>query len=45
MAAMLDAALERMSVKDAAAHVAAALSLPKRQVYQAALERAAEGRD
>lgn len=41
MTAMLDAALERMSVRDAAAHVAAALSLPRREVYQAALERAA----
>lgn len=45
MASMLDAALERMSVKDAAAHVAAALSLPRREVYQAALERAADGGD
>ena len=38
---MLDEALATMSVKDAAAHVAAALSMPKRQVYQAALEKAA----
>ncbi len=45
MASMLDAALARMSVKDAAAHVAAALSLPRREVYQAALERAADGGD
>ncbi len=35
-AALLDA-LGRLSVKDAAAEVAAALNLPKRQVYQAAL--------
>ncbi len=41
MDAMLDEALATMSVKDAAAHVAAALSMPKRQVYQAALEKAA----
>jgi|SRR6056297_580117 len=40
MDGMLDAALRTMSVRDAAAHVAAALSLPKRQVYQAALDRA-----
>ena len=38
--AALDAALERLSVKDAAAEVAAALNLPRRQVYQAALARA-----
>ncbi|KAJ55065.1 16S rRNA methyltransferase [Actibacterium mucosum KCTC 23349] len=38
--AALDAALERLSVKDAAAEVAAALNLPRRQVYQAALTRA-----
>jgi 16S rRNA (cytidine1402-2'-O)-methyltransferase len=30
-------ALGRMTVKDAAAEVAEALSLPRRQVYQAAL--------
>ena len=34
----LRSALESMSVKDAAETVAAALSLPKRQVYQAALD-------
>ena len=34
----LRTALESMSVKDAAETVAAALSLPKRQVYQAALD-------
>jgi 16S rRNA (cytidine1402-2'-O)-methyltransferase len=38
MQASLAAALEEMSVKDAAASVALALGLPKRQVYQAALE-------
>ncbi len=38
MEAALAAALEEMSVKDAAASVALALGLPKRQVYQAALE-------
>jgi len=41
MEGMLDAALRTMSVKDAAAHVATALALPKRQVYQAALDRSA----
>lgn len=35
----LDAALAEMSVKDAAATVAQALGMPKRQVYQQALER------
>jgi 16S rRNA (cytidine1402-2'-O)-methyltransferase len=40
MEALLDEALETMSVKDAAAHVADLLSLPRRQVYQAALQRA-----
>lgn len=39
METMLDAALEAMSVKDAAAQVASVLGLPKRQVYQAALDR------
>lgn len=38
MDAALHTALEEMSVKDAAASVALALGLPKRQVYQAALE-------
>lgn len=38
MQAALEAALEDMSVKDAAASVALALGLPKRLVYQAALE-------
>jgi 16S rRNA (cytidine1402-2'-O)-methyltransferase len=37
MAAQLTEALRTMTVKDAAAHVAEALSLPRRQVYQAAL--------
>ncbi len=35
--AMLKEALETMTVKDAARHVAEALKLPRRQVYQAAL--------
>lgn len=35
--AALRAALERLSVKDAVAEVSAALNLPRRQVYQAAL--------
>lgn len=35
--AMLKEALETMTVKDAARHVAEALSLPRRDVYQAAL--------
>ncbi|MFT6168421.1 MAG: 16S rRNA (cytidine1402-2'-O)-methyltransferase [Celeribacter sp.] len=35
----LDAALATMTVKDAAAHVAKALGMQKRQVYQQALER------
>ncbi|MBV0913960.1 16S rRNA (cytidine(1402)-2'-O)-methyltransferase [Anianabacter salinae] len=38
----LDRALSSMSVKDAAATVAEALGLPKRQVYQAALARGAK---
>lgn len=38
--AALDAALDRLSVKDATAEVSAALGLPRRQVYQAALARA-----
>lgn len=38
----LEAAMETMSVKDAAAHVAKALGLPKRDVYQAALARGRE---
>lgn len=38
---MLREALETMSVKDAARHVSEALSLPRREVYQAALELAA----
>jgi 16S rRNA (cytidine1402-2'-O)-methyltransferase len=38
MTAALRAALREKSVKDAAADVAEALGLPKRQVYQAALE-------
>lgn len=37
--AMLDEALETLSVKDAARHVAEALGLPRRDVYQAALRR------
>lgn len=37
--AALDDALERLSVKDAAAEVAERLKLPKREVYQAALRR------
>ena len=37
----LRSAMERMSVKDAAAAVAEALNLPRRQVYQAALALAA----
>jgi len=40
MAAALDEALRRMSVKDAAREVAARLRLPRRDVYQAALARA-----
>lgn len=39
--AALDAALQTMSVKDAAAAVAAATGLPRRQVYQMALARGA----
>jgi 16S rRNA (cytidine1402-2'-O)-methyltransferase len=35
----LDRALSSMSVKDAADHVAVALNLPRRKVYQMALER------
>ncbi len=35
----LDEALKTMRVKDAASHVAEALGLPRRQVYQAALSR------
>lgn len=38
--AMLEEAMRTMSVKDAARHVAEALGLPRRDVYQAALERA-----
>jgi 16S rRNA (cytidine1402-2'-O)-methyltransferase len=38
MERLLRAAMETMSVKDAAAQVAEALSLPRRQVYQAALD-------
>lgn len=37
--AMLDLALKTMTVKDAARHVAEALNLPRREVYQAALSR------
>lgn len=37
--AMLEEALNTMSVKDAARHVADALGLPRRDVYQAALAR------
>jgi 16S rRNA (cytidine1402-2'-O)-methyltransferase len=37
MERLLAEALATMTVKDAAAHVAEALSLPRRQVYQAAL--------
>lgn len=40
--AMLHEALETLSVKDAAAHVAAALNLPRRQVYQQALKIASD---
>jgi 16S rRNA (cytidine1402-2'-O)-methyltransferase len=40
MEALLAEALARMTVKDAAAHVAEALSLPRRQVYQTALRMA-----
>jgi 16S rRNA (cytidine1402-2'-O)-methyltransferase len=42
MEAQLAVALRTMSVKDAAAQVADALSLPRRQVYQAALAMARE---
>lgn len=42
--AALDRALETLSVKDAAAMVAEAYDLPRREVYQVALERAKEGR-
>lgn len=35
----LDAALAEMRLKDAVAHVSAALNLPRRQVYQAALAK------
>jgi 16S rRNA (cytidine1402-2'-O)-methyltransferase len=45
MEALLAEALGTMTVKDAAAHVAGVLSLPKRQVYQAALALAREGED
>jgi 16S rRNA (cytidine1402-2'-O)-methyltransferase len=41
---MLDAALRRGSVRDAAAEVAAATGLPRRRVYQMALRRTAEER-
>jgi 16S rRNA (cytidine1402-2'-O)-methyltransferase len=41
----LAAALETMTVRDAAAQVADALSLPRRQVYQAALALARDRRD
>lgn len=37
--AALDDALARLRLKDAVAHVAADLGLPRRQVYQAALEK------
>ena len=37
--AALDAVSEKMSVKDAAAHVAAQLDVPRREVYQLALSR------
>lgn len=40
--AALDAALAKMSVREAAATVAGALGLPRREVYQAALARAAQ---
>ncbi len=40
--AALDAALAQMSVREAAATVAGALGLPRREVYQAALARAAK---
>jgi 16S rRNA (cytidine1402-2'-O)-methyltransferase len=45
MEALLAEALATMTVKDAAAHVAELLSLPKRQVYQAALAFAREDGD
>ena len=38
-------ALKTMSIKEAAAVVSTALGLPKRQVYQAALEMSKSGRD
>ncbi|WP_434614610.1 16S rRNA (cytidine(1402)-2'-O)-methyltransferase [Tabrizicola sp. M-4] len=41
--AALDRALETLSVKDAAAMVAEAYDLPRREVYQVALERAKDG--
>lgn len=41
--AALDRALETLSVKDAAAMVAEAYDLPRREVYQVALERAKKG--
>ena len=40
--ALLDVALETMSVRDAAATVAAATGLPRKQVYARALERASD---
>jgi len=40
MEAALEVAMQEMSVKDAAAAVAEALGLPRRQVYQAALAKA-----
>lgn len=45
METLLAEALETMTVKDAAAHVADALALPRRQVYQAALAKARKGED
>jgi 16S rRNA (cytidine1402-2'-O)-methyltransferase len=45
VAAALDAALAGMSVRDAADAVAAALGLPRREVYQAALARKVAQRD
>lgn len=43
MEAALRAALRELSVKDAAAKVAAELNLPRREVYQVALKLAGEG--
>jgi 16S rRNA (cytidine1402-2'-O)-methyltransferase len=40
----LEAALERLSVRDATAEVAAALGVPRRQVYERALALAGRGR-